>query len=92
MYEQVKNMAKSRGSTFIPVKFEITQNEHLNRLTEPERRDRWKSINPQDAEDNGPLLSIFHPNLFVLEISKIKADIVAEKIMQHINKVNSQRL
>lgn len=89
MYKQVENMAKSRGSTFIPVKFEITKDEHLIRLTKPERRKRWKSIDPQDAEDNGPLLSIHHPNLLALEISDLNPDIVAEKIMEHINKVNS---
>ena len=89
MYEQVENMAKSRGSTFIPVKFEITKDEHLIRLTKPERRKRWKSIDPQDAEDNGPLLSIHHPNLLALEISDLRPEIVAEKIMEHINKVNS---
>lgn len=89
IYEQVENMAKSRGGAFIPVKFEITKDEHLIRLTNRKRRDRWKSIDPQDAEDNGPLLSIHHPNLLVLEISELNPDIVAEKIMEHINKVNS---
>lgn len=89
MYEQVEGMANSRGSMFIPVKLEISKDEHLKRLTKPERRNRWKSIDPQDAEDNGPLLSIHHPNLLVLEISNLIPDIVAEKIMEHINKVNS---
>lgn len=89
MYEQVENMAKSRGSIFIPVKFEITKDEHLNRLTKTERRNRWKSIDPQDAEDNGPLLRVVHPNLLILEISNLKPDVTAEKIMQHINKVDS---
>lgn len=32
---------------------------------------------------------INHPNLLVLEISDLKPDIVAEKIMQYINKVDS---
>lgn len=82
----VENMAKSRGSTFIPVKFEITKDEHLIRLTKPERRTRWKSIDPQEAEDNGPLLSIHHANLLALEISDLSPDMVAEKIMEHINK------
>lgn len=89
IYVQVENMAKSRGSTFIPVKFELTKDEHLIRVTNPERRKRWKSIDPQYAEDNEACLSIHHPNLLALEISDLKPDIVAEKIMEHINKVNS---
>jgi hypothetical protein len=88
MYEQVENMAKARGSIFIPVKFGITKDEHLNRLTKPERRDRWKSIDPRDAEDNDPLLSIQHSNLLILEISDLEPDIVAEKIIKHVNNCN----
>jgi hypothetical protein len=89
IYEQVENMAKSIGSTFIPIQFEITKNEHLIRLTKPERRKRWKSIDPQDAEDNSLLLSIHHPNFLSLEVSNLSPVIVAEKIMDYITKVNS---
>ena len=88
MYEQVEGMANSRGSMFIPVKLEISKDEHLKRLTKPERRNRWKSIDPQDAEYNGPLLSIAHPNLFVLEISDLKPDVAAQEIIKHINRLN----
>lgn len=89
MYEQVERMASSRGSVFIPVKLEISKDEHLNRLIKPERRNRWKSIDPQDAEDNGPLLRIEHPNLLILEISNLKPDVAAEEIIKHINRVNA---
>lgn len=89
MYVQVENMAKSRGSLFIPVKLDISKDEHLKRLTKPERRNRWKSIDPQDSEDNGPLLSIVHPNLLSLEISNLKPDAAAEEIVKHINRLNS---
>ena len=88
MYEQVEGMANSRGSLFIPVKLEISKDEHLKRLTKPERRNRWKSIDPQDAEDNGPLLSIAHPNLLILEISDLKPEVAAQEIIKHINRLN----
>lgn|GEM_PF-5531825 len=55
---------------FDVIKIQLT----INRLMKPERRNRCKSIDPQDAEDNGPLLSIVHPNLLVLEISGLKPD------------------
>ena len=90
IYEQVKQMAEARGSLFIPVKLEITKEEHLKRLTRPERIERWKSINPSDAEDNGSLISISHPNLFSLDVSNLSQKDAADAIMNHIKRL-SQR-
>jgi hypothetical protein len=90
LYEQVQKMAEARGSLFIPVQIQISKEEHLKRLTRPERRERWKSIDPSDAEDNGPLISIFHPNLFSLNVSNLSAKDAAEAIMNHI-KILGQR-
>lgn len=84
LYEQVKKMAETRGSFFVPVQLLITTKEHLKRLTRPERRKRWKSIDPQDAEDNGPLLSIYHPNFLELDISNLSAKKASMAIMNHI--------
>jgi hypothetical protein len=77
-------MAEARGSLFIPVQIQISKEEHLKRLTQPERRERWKSIDPLDAEDNGPLISIFHPNLFSLNVSNLSPENAVEAIMNHI--------
>ena len=90
LYKQVKQMAEARGSLFIPVQLEISKEEHLKRLTRLERRERWKSIDPSDAEDNGPLISISHPNLFSLNISTLSPEDAAEAIMNHIKRL-SQR-
>lgn len=85
LYEQVHQMAISRGSLFVPVQFTISKQEHLKRLTKPERRQRWKSIDPNDAEDNGSLLSINHPNLLSLDISNLTPEVVANKIIEHVH-------
>lgn len=90
LYGQVEQMAQARGSLFIPVQIQINKEEHLKRLTRLERRERWKSIDPSDAEDNGPLISISHPNLFSLNVSNLSAKDAAEAIMNHI-KILSQR-
>lgn len=86
IYQEVCQMAKARGSLFIPVQFQISKQEHLRRLTQLDRKMRWKSINPIDAEDNGPLISICDPNLLELNISNLSAEDVAMLIMVHINK------
>jgi len=88
LYEQVQNMAIARGSLFVPVQLQITKEEHLKRLTTLTRRERWKSIDPQDAEDNGPLLSISHHNFLELEISILSPDVVAKRILDHCNKIH----
>ena len=87
LYGQVQQMAEARGSLFIPVQIQISKEEHLKRLTRPERRQRWKSIDPLDAEDNGPLISISHPNLFSLNVSNLSPEDAAEAIMNHIDRL-----
>jgi Cdc6-like AAA superfamily ATPase len=87
LYEKVQKMAQARGSLFIPVQLKISKEEHLRRLTRLERRERWKSIDPSDAEDNGPLISISHPNLFSLDVSNLSLEDAAEAIMNHINEL-----
>lgn len=90
IYGQVQYIAQTRGSLFIPVQIQINKEEHLKRLTRPERRQRWKSIDPLDAEDNGPLISISHPNLFSLNVTNLSPKDAAEAIMNHI-KILSHR-
>ena len=89
VYGQVQKMAETRESLFIPVQIQLSKEEHLKRLTRPERRERWKSIDPNDAEDNGPIISISHPNLFSLNVSNLSPEDAAEAIMNHI-KILSQ--
>ena len=84
LYEQVKKMAETRGSLFVPVRLLINQDEYLKRVINPKRRERWKSIDPQDVYDETPLLSIIHPNLLELDISNLSAEEAAKAIANHI--------
>lgn len=89
LYNQVKRVAELRGSLFIPMRLSITEEEHLKRLTQLTRRARWKSIDPVDAADHGPLLSISHPNFIELEVSNLTPACAAQAIMQHIRNKRS---
>lgn len=86
-YAEVVYTAEARGSIFVPVKLLINQDEHLRRVTNPNRRDRWKSIDPQDVYDETPLLFISHPNLFSLNVSNLSLEDAAKAIMNHINEL-----
>ncbi len=89
LYEQVKQIADLRGSIFIPVRLLIHEKEHLKRLVQPERKKRWKSIDPQDAYDQTPLLSISHPHLLELEVTNLSPEDAAEAIIDHMNSLKS---
>lgn len=86
-YSQVESMALKRSSLFIPVKLLISKEENLKRITEPFRRARWKSIDPQDVHQRKQLLTIEHPHLLELEVSLLSASQVAKKILEHIKKL-----
>ncbi len=88
-YEQVKQMSHLRGSIFVPVRLLITEEEHLKRVVRPERRTRWKSIDPVDVYDQTPLLAIEHPNFLELDVSDLSPESAAEAILMHIRNVVS---
>ncbi len=68
----------------MPIRLLIDQDEHLRLVVNPNRRDRWKSIDPQDVYDETPLLSIVHPHLLELNVSNLSPEDAAEEIMNHI--------
>ncbi|MES2215578.1 MAG: hypothetical protein V4485_06200 [Pseudomonadota bacterium] len=86
-YAEVVYMAETRGSLFVPVRLLINQDEYLKRVTNPNRRERWKSIDPQDAYDETPLLSITHPNFLELDVSDLSPESAAETILNHIKRL-----
>jgi hypothetical protein len=88
-YSQVESMALKRGSLFVPVKLIISEEENLRRISDPSRRARWKSIDPQDVHQTQPLITIEHPHLLELNISQFSAAQVAEKVLKHIQRLTS---
>ena len=89
LYEQVKKMAEKRGSLFVPARILINQDEHLKRVINPNRRERWKSIDPQDVYNEVPLLSIVHPHLLELDVSNLSPEKAAKEIANHIKSLTS---
>lgn len=91
LYEEVNKMAHLRGSIFIPVRLLINEQEHLKRVVQPERRARWKSIDPKYVYDKEPLLSIDHPYLLELNVSKLSAGKAAKEIVKHITSLTLKK-
>ena len=86
-YKQVESMALKRRSLFAPIKLLISEEEHLRRITEPSRRARWKSIDPQDVYETTPLITIDHPHLLELDVSQFSAAQAAESILKHLKHI-----
>lgn len=82
-YNQVENMALKRDSLFIPVKLTISKEENVKRITEPSRRERWKSIDPEDVHQREELLEVKHPHLLELDVSSLSAMDAAAAILEH---------
>ena len=86
-YEQVVDMAKTRGSLFVPIKVILSREENLKRIKTPSRRSRWKSVNPEDVSPIEKLIDIEHPNLLELDVTNLSASQAASKILKHISKI-----
>lgn len=85
LFQQVQTMANVRDSLFVPVRLNISKDEHLKRLTRIERRKRWKSIDPKEADTHVPLLSINHPHFLELDVTYVTPCDCARFILQHID-------
>lgn len=88
-YASVETMALKRGSLFMPVKLLIVEEEHLKRITEVSRRERWKSIDPAEVYSKEELIQVRHPNLLELEVTSLSPSEVAERILVHIKELES---
>lgn len=87
LFQQVQEMAAKRNSLFIPVKLHISVSEHVKRITNEERKLRYKSIDVNDAYSEQSLLQISHPNLMELDVSDLSAQLAAQKILTYVEKI-----
>lgn len=82
IYKQVEQMALKRGSTFFPIKLVISEAENLRRITQPERRAKWKSVDPKDIAARHSLIKV--PYFFELDITRLLPHEAAQRILDQI--------
>ncbi|WP_202070113.1 hypothetical protein [Rickettsia tillamookensis] len=78
-------MALRRDSLFVPVKLLISEEENNKRIQNPDRALRYKSLS---IEGNAELINISHPHLLEIDVSDLTANAVAERILEHTNKLS----
>ena len=88
LFAQVEELSAKRCSKFIPVKLTISKEENTRRIEQPSRKERFKSVDPSDAQPKLPLLKCNHPNLIELEVSDLSAEEAAENILAQVMRLS----
>ena len=86
LYSQVLQVAETRGSRFVPVRLLCDLEEHVSRVVRPERRERMKGVDPNDArtkQANQVLFVPDHANTFTLNVSALTPEVAARTILEH---------
>jgi len=87
IYNQVKNAAEQRGSSFIPVKLKISLDEHSKRIRNLERKERFKETTISHDRVKKGMIKISHPNLLELEATHLNAAQAASAILEFVEEI-----
>lgn len=84
LFKKVEELALKRNSLFIPIKLQISEQEHLKRIQNPDRKFRYKTINADEVYIDLSLIEITHPNAMELDVSDVSANYAAVQILAHV--------
>jgi hypothetical protein len=86
LYSQILKVTQARGARFVPVRLLCDLEEHLSRVVRPERRERMKDVDPDEARDkhaNHKLFMPDHANTLTLNVTGLTPEIAAQTILDH---------
>jgi deoxyadenosine/deoxycytidine kinase len=86
LYSQILEVAEARGARFVPVHLRCDLEEHLSRVVRPERRERMKGVDPDEARDKHANQTLFmpdHANTLTLNVTALTPEIAARTILDH---------
>jgi deoxyadenosine/deoxycytidine kinase len=86
LYSQIFKVAQARGAHFVPVRLLCDLEEHLSRVVRPERRERMKDVDPNEARDkhaNHKLFMPDHANTLTLNVTGLTPEVAARTILDH---------
>jgi hypothetical protein len=90
LFKQVQDMAKKRGSLFVPVRLHLSKEENARRIQMPERAARFKSTKINERAYEISMIQINHPNLLDLDINNLPADVAAKEILNTAESVSNK--
>ncbi|NCC21685.1 MAG: hypothetical protein EOM26_04385 [Alphaproteobacteria bacterium] len=93
-FAEVEAMAAARGAVFVPVLLTIDPVEHVRRITQPGRKERFKCIDgdaPHRYAREDRLVDVRHQNLLMLDVTSLSAEDTAGKIIWHAKRQTASR-
>jgi deoxyadenosine/deoxycytidine kinase len=90
LFDDVAKVVTSRKGVLIPILLECDLEEYLRRVSQPERRERMKSINIEEAQIRFAAQTNFqteHPNTLRLNTTHLEPVQAAKEILLHIKRV-----
>lgn len=85
-FSEVEAMAAARGALFVPVLLSVDPAEHVRRITQPGRQERFKCIDgdaPYRYAREDRLVEVRHRNLLMLDVTALGPGDAAEAIIGH---------
>jgi hypothetical protein len=86
-YALMRSTAERRGALFVPVRLLCSEAELVRRVAMPDRKERLKSVNPEEAIEERRTRTILdprHPNQLTLDVSELTAAAAADAIERHV--------
>lgn len=88
LFQEIEGIAEARKAILVPVRLLCSREEHLKRITNPDRKARYKAMNAEEMAirlDTIEVLKPDHPHLLELDITSMTPHDAASKILHHIN-------
>ena len=87
-FEDVERLAAERGALLLPVRIVIEPEELARRIVSPDRRQKLKQMDPDKAlaTPKDAVLKPDTPHLFELDVTKLKPDTAAKRIVEELQK------
>lgn len=92
-FAEVRKLANARGSLFVPVRLVCDVEELCRRVVSPERRERLKSIDPEQARKRATEDSVFaprHSHLLTIDVTTRSPQSSIAAILKEISFIKSE--
>lgn len=92
-FAEVRKLANARGSLFVPIRLVCDVDELCHRVVSPERRERLKSIDPEQARKRATedaVLAPRHSNLRTIDVTTRSPQSTVAAILKEISFIRSE--
>ncbi len=89
-YQKIVELAKYRRSTFLPIRLICEKNELIQRVQQPQRQDRYKTMDAKRASRQSKEQAVFyshHPHEITIDNTHQSPEMVARIILEQLKKI-----